>query len=323
MTSRGDPVTEPLARIVLGHNPFFGVDHLSRERGAAREARFSRVDAVLDIIDLAVEHGAEGLMMSTHPRANDIAGLLADRAHLRDRLRVYPLLPYIAKYVRQANEKGLVNVVLDQLRGTHWSRKLNLLSRGGLAALRRDLFRILSTLIEIELAPFRRLDVHVVFLHDALTDLGLGLDAGSVFTFFRDELASRHGATAGFATKNLPLLLERFASYGLATPVVLTHVNRIGFNMNPSQQACEPLLRDGDVRVMAMGTLASGYLRPDDAYAYLARFPRIESVVVGASTPAHIRETFAAIRRHMPRLAERPAPSARRPPATQPSATQT
>jgi aryl-alcohol dehydrogenase-like predicted oxidoreductase len=49
---------------------------------------------------------------------------------------------------------------------------------------------------------------------------------------------------------------------------------------------------------MAMGTLASGYLRPDDAYAYLGGQPGIESVVVGVSSAAHIEETFAAIRMH-------------------------
>jgi hypothetical protein len=68
--------------------------------------------------------------------------------------------------------------------------------------------------------------------------------------------------------------------------------------MNPSREAAERCLAESDVQVMAMGTLASGYLRPDPAYEYLYSLPRMDSVVVGVSSPAHAAETFGAIRRH-------------------------
>jgi len=42
-------------------------------------------------------------------------------------------------------------------------------------------------------------------------------------------------------------------------------------------------------------------LAPDEAYAYLAGVRNIDGVVVGVSRQAHIDETFAAIKRHMPR----------------------
>ena len=50
-----------------------------------------------------------------------------------------------------------------------------------------------------------------------------------------------------------------------------------------------------------MGSLASGYLTPDEAYAYLGQVAHIDGVVVGVSRPEHIRETFAAINRYLPR----------------------
>jgi hypothetical protein len=50
-----------------------------------------------------------------------------------------------------------------------------------------------------------------------------------------------------------------------------------------------------------MGSLASGFLRPEEAYAYLASVQNIDGVVVGVSRQAHIDETFGAIRKHMPR----------------------
>ncbi len=65
--------------------------------------------------------------------------------------------------------------------------------------------------------------------------------------------------------------------------------------MNPSREACEDAVSKYDATIMAMGSLASGYLNPDDAYEYLAKIPKIASVVVGVSSEAHAKETFAAI----------------------------
>ena len=78
----------------------------------------------------------------------------------------------------------------------------------------------------------------------------------------------------------------------------MTHFNKTGFHMNPSREGCEEAMRTHNPDVMAMGTLASGFLKPDEAYAYLATVPNIRSIVVGVSSPSHVAETFAAIRKH-------------------------
>lgn len=287
--------------VVLGHNSFFGVDHLSRSRGEARAAHFERPEAILEMIRFCRDRGVRAMMMSTHPRAAVVAGAVRKAADLRDEIGFYPLVPYIAKYVREANEKGLVNVVLDQLRGSGLAQKLRIVGSAGLAMLRRDPFGALRSLLRLEMAPFGGLKLRAVFLHDALTDLGLAIGAREPFEIFADEVRKRLGAEPAWATKNLPLLLRRFGEWGFEPPLVLSHFNKAGFNMNPSRAAAEAALRAHDVQVMAMGTLASGSLRPDEAYAYLFALPRIESVVVGVSTPAHAEETLAAIRRHRPR----------------------
>lgn len=286
--------------IVLGHNNFFGVDHLDQARGAQRAATFERPEAILEMIHSAVRLGAGGMMMSTHPRANKVAEALRSDATLRDELGLYPLLPYIAKYVRQANEKGMVNVVFDQIKGASIGQKLSIFASGGMALVRKDMFQILRTLIQLELAPFQGLNIRAIFLHDVLTDLALGLDMRSVLEFYCEEIGKRFsGAEPAFATKNLPLFVERCAAYGIEKPLVLSHFNKVGFSMNPSREACERCLRENDVQVMAMGTLASGFLKPAEAYEYVFNLPGIESAVVGVSSPAHAEETFGAIRRHV------------------------
>ena len=293
---------DAIAPIVLGHNAFFGVDHLSSQRGSEREAHFSDLRRVLEVVEAAHEAGAGGLMMSTHERALPICDLIGQSPRLRDSLRIYPLLPYAQKYVTRSNEVGMVNVVLEMLSGTSLTDKLNLLWQGSKAALTKDVNAVLAAVMQVELKPFRRLNTHAVFLHDALTDLALALGLREVFEFYLEEIPRVvSGAQGAFATKNLPHFLETFAQWGLERPLVMTHFNKSGYHMNPDREACERAAAAHPVSVLAMGSLASGYLTPDEAYAYLAGVRNIDGVVVGVSRQAHIDETFAAIKRHMPR----------------------
>jgi len=294
------PNTDPFSPLVLGHNSFFGVDHLSAKRGAERAAHFADTDRVMEMIHTAMERGVTGLMLSTHPHAVVISEAIRNDAKARDGLKIYPLLPYAQKYITRANEVGLVNVVFDALAGSSIDNKISAIWKGGMGVLTRDAEDMLSALIRLELNMFRGLNLHAVFLHDALTDLALGLNLRKIFEFYVKELDTAHGAVGGFATKNLPTLLDRFAEWGLEAPAVLTHVNKVGYQMHPSTEASVEALHQHPARVMAMGTLASGYLKPDDAYQFVGQVPGIESIVVGVSSAAHADETFGAIQRHVP-----------------------
>jgi hypothetical protein len=286
-------------KIILGHNAFFGVDHLSSARGAQRGAYFADPKRIIDVINDARSLGAGGFMMSTHERALAVAGLVKEDRELKQNMRLYLLLPYAQKYVVAANEVGMINAVMNALSGTTMSQKLAMFWKGGKGVLAKDINSILSAMIRLELAPFQELNLSVVFLHDVFADLLLGLGLPDVFQFYVEEIHKTHGCQGGFATKNLPVLLERFNEWGLPEPVVMTHFNKIGYHMNPSVEACEAAARKYNVSILAMGTLASGYLQPDEAYRYIGDIPNIESVVVGVSSREHAEETFAAIRRYL------------------------
>lgn len=282
-----------MPRVVLGHNQFFGVDHLSSQRGAQRAAYFADVQNVITVIRLAHQAGANGLMLSTHPRAIAICDALRNDQELRANLQIVPLLPYAQKYVTKANEVGMVRAVTGTLSEASMRDRLGLGVDFVRTVLRRDPVDMVRALIRLELRVFRSLPIPVVFLHDAISDLLLSLGTPKVFDIYRSTLLKRFGARAGVATKNLPLLLERFQAWGLEVPVILTHVNKAGFHINPSLEAHEKCLRDGQLEVMAMGTLASGFLKPIEAATYVRQFPAVKSVVIGTSMPSHITETFA------------------------------
>jgi hypothetical protein len=286
-------------KIVLGHNGFFGVDHLSASRGQQRANYFQKTERIVEMVQVAHECDVHGMMMSTHARASEVLELLRKRPALTGSLRIYPLLPYAQKYVIAANQKGIFNAISDALSGATGGAKLKMLWNGAKGIVGKDLRSILSSLIQMELLPFKGFETPFVFLHDAFTDLALALDLKNIFEFYIEEIATNYQAEAAFTTKNLPLFLEKFGQYGLGTPLVMTHVNACGFSMNPSREAVEESLSRLPARVMAMSTLASGHLEPDEAFEYLGTVSGIESVVVGASTKEHILSTVDAIRTHM------------------------
>lgn len=287
--------------ILLGHNPFFGTNHLDQAQGEARATVFENEKAILEVLRKCHDEGIRGMMMSTHPRAAVFCRLLEREGFLSQGWRIYPLVPYIQKYVRGANEKGLVNMVKSMLTPKHGLDSLSILWSGGRSLMTKDVRGILTTLIDVELLPFKGLPLGAVFLHDALTDLALGLGADSVLGLFRDHIVEKYRVPAGLTTKNLPTLRRRLAGMeGWSRPLIMVSANATGFYMNPSPAESEQVLQKDDADIVAMSTLASGALRPDQAYPYLAQFPAIKSVVVGLSRPDHITETVKAIRTHLP-----------------------
>lgn len=278
--------------IILGHNQFIGVDHLSQERARSRTEQFSDTQKILDLIDYFYELGGRGMMLSTHQRTTDIMQAIGSSAKLSRNMNFYPLIPYAQGYVRRANEMGVVGMLNDVLGPASTSTKFKILLKGGINVVRKDFLSILSTLIDVELLPFKGYNIKAVFLHNVLTDLALSLNAQNIFEFYIDYIKDTYGVTPGFGTMNFADLVKSFDNWGFKKPLVMASFNKVGFQMNPSRMECERCLEDFDVEVLAMSTLASGYLNPADAFKYLESIAKIKSIVIGVSTQKHTKEIF-------------------------------
>lgn len=282
-------------QIILGHNQFVGVDHLSQDRARSRVERFNDVQRVIDIIKFFYDLGGRGMMLSTHQRATEIMMAVGSESNLSRNMNIYPLIPYTQGYVRRANEMGVVGMLNDVLQPASTSMKLKILFKGGMNVMRKDFLNILSTLIDMEMLPFKGFNTRAIFLHNVLTDLALSLKAQSIFEFYIDYIKDNYGTTPAFGTMNFPVLLRSFEEWEIEKPLIMTSFNKIGFQMNPSQVECEKCLMEYPSNILAMSTLAAGYLKPKEAYDYLFSLPNIESVVVGASTEVHLEETIGII----------------------------
>lgn len=282
--------------IMLGHNQFFGVDHTSQDRARERANRFSDIQKILDIIDFSSSRGVNGLVLSTHLKTKYIMEVINSQPKLSSALNFYPLVPYAQGYVRKANEKGVIGLLNDVLEPAGTYTKLKILVKGGVSLLCKDILKILGTLIDIELLPFEKSNIKAIFLHNVFTDLGLSLKAENMFKFFIDYVNSNYdGAAPAFCTLNFPRLVNQLEEWGVNNPLIMTSFNKVGFQMNPSREECEKCLREHNVDVVAMSTLAAGYLKPKEAYDYLFSLPNIKSVVVGVSTVEHAKDTFRTI----------------------------
>ena len=68
--------------------------------------------------------------------------------------------------------------------------------------------------------------------------------------------------------------------------------------MSGGKELYEKYLQEKEFRPVAMQVLAAGALRPKEAIEYLGQFPRIESVLFGASSKVHIQETKELIEKY-------------------------
>lgn len=294
--------------IVLGHNQFFGVNHLVAKTGNEREAYFSDVKRILDIIHFTYDCGVKAMMMSTHERATLVGEELTRDPKLKDEFGVYLLVPYVAKYIKQANEKGLVNIVKDAIGGTTTKEKISMFFRGGMGLLTKDMSKMLTTLIDFEVAPYRDVNLRAIFLHDVMTDLVLGWDVPEVLDLFANHVEKKYKARPAFCTKNVPKLMKLLERTSIRNPLIMASINKLGYQVSPSREAFEDCLKTNELQLLAMSTLAAGYLKPKEAYEYLFSLPRVDSVVVGVSSTAHAEETFNEIRRQRERAVQKTEP---------------
>jgi hypothetical protein len=98
---------------------------------------------------------------------------------------------------------------------------------------------------------------------------------------------------------NMPMLLDALNSVGIENPIICSSINKIGFRMSGGIDLYEKYLNEKQFRPIAMQVLAAGALSPKEAIEFLGRFPKIESVLFGASSRSHIKETKELIEKYL------------------------
>jgi hypothetical protein len=129
----------------------------------------------------------------------------------------------------------------------------------------------------------------------------LGLKMFEVFKAYDSYIRKKYNSEPGYITMNMPALYEALSSVGITNPLICSSINKLGFRMSGGKKIYEKYLAEKQFRPVAMQVLAAGALRPKEAIEYLGQFPKIESVLFGASSKNHIQETKDLIEKYLTR----------------------
>jgi hypothetical protein len=284
-----------MEKAILGDNQFFAVNHLSDEKSRAQAIRFKDDSAIISVIDQSIDLGIKTFMCTTHDRIANICDHIRKNPSGYQDFKIYPCMPYAHKYANAVTELGIMGTIKQYVPGNIFGT----FAKGGLAFLSKDFIKMMEILIDAEMKMFKGIPTPVIFIQNVLVDMILGLKMYEVFAEYDRYIRKKYDAEPGYLTMNLPALLDALNSVGVSNPVICTSINKIGFRMSGGKEIYEKYLKEKEFQPIAMQVLAAGALKPKEAIEYLGQFPKIESVLFGASTKSHIRETKELIEQYM------------------------
>lgn len=282
-------------KVLFGDNQFFAVNHLSDEKSREQAIRFKDDATIIRVLDQARKSGITTFMCTTHDRIASVCNHMRANPDKYKDFKIYPCMPYAHKYANAVTELGIIGTIKQYVPGNIFST----FTKGGMAYLNRDFIKLMEILVDAEMKMFKGINTPVIFLQNVVVDMILGLKLFEVFREYDLYIRRKYNAEPGYITMNLPALLDALNSVNIENPIICSSINKIGFRMSGGKEIYEKYLTDKTFRPIAMQVLAAGALGPKEAIEYLSGFPKIKSVLFGASSKAHIMETKELIERFL------------------------
>ncbi|QJW88003.1 hypothetical protein HNV11_00750 [Spirosoma taeanense] len=286
-----------MERILFGDNQFFAVNHLSDEKSRAQAVRFKDDQAIINVLDTAIDSGIETFMCTTHDRIANICNHIRQNPARYANFQIYPCMPYAHKYANAVTELGIMGALKEYMPS---SNLFGTLAKGGLAVVKKDFVSIMEILVDTEMKMFKGIRTDVIFIQNVVTDLILGLGMYDFFRAFHDYVKKKYNAEPGFITMNLPLMYQALEKVGIENPIICASINKIGFRMSGGIDLYERTLKENQMRAIAMQVFAAGAIPPKPALEYVCGLPNIESVLFGASSRSHIEQNRDLINKFWP-----------------------
>jgi hypothetical protein len=274
--------------LILGHNQFIGVSHISEERGRERERKFSKVENIYRVVEAASAAGFKNMIIETHPRMLDFLQYY-ERNQTFD-MNFYLQVPYVQAYVQVINQRGMKGFLSEMIHRAGLAGTSSLALKSVFNLLKKDYLAIALSYLKLEIAPFSEFGVKALILHNTLTDLLMALEVPSVVSAFDQYVHDSLKLDFGLATWNFSLVKRNLERWNVRPAFVMTPVNVKGFDMNPTKEDVEAGLREYDGAVFAMNVLGGGAYSIGESASYVKSFDAVKKCVVGASSKEHLIE---------------------------------
>lgn len=274
-------------KIIFGDNQFFGVNHMSEQTAIRQAQRFRTPEHIYRLLEYVNGIGIKSFMFTTHSQLEPVFKKMKEHSKFDD-FKLYPCLPYAHKYADALAELGPFDTIRKFVPGNTFVSGL----KGIGSVISSNPVPVMELLIDSEMELLKGMNVKGIFLLNVITDLLLGLEMYDILYEFDYYIKKKYNVKAGFFTMNYALLNDVLINkVGLKDPIIISNINKIGFRMNPSQEEVEALVRKNNSHNIAMSFLASGAIPPQEAAEYIGSLQGVKSVLFGASTPVHIKET--------------------------------
>lgn len=285
---------DKIDKVVLGDNQFFGINHMSQDKAQQLAEQFHDLKNIIKVYEYAFNAGINSIMLNSNDRAKEITDYFRNNKSKYGEINWYPSLPYPHKYANLVAEKGIVPAINEVIFSDNSAKGLfSLIAKGSSALLGQDAVKIMQMLIDIEMKSFKDLNIKSIFLQNIITDLLLGLKAKEFFIEYAAYINKKYKVLPGFLTMNLPLLLSSLQEWGIEEVVICSSINKIGYLTSPNIEEYEKVLSNYDrskYQIMAMSVLASGAVKPNEAFEYVGT-QKVDSIVFGASSQKNIQNS--------------------------------
>jgi hypothetical protein len=275
-------------KLILGHNQFLGISHISEKNASEKDRIFSDPSKIYDAVEKAYECGFRQMIVEAHPRMKAFMKLY-ERNRTFDMGFIFQL-PFVSGYVRLMAEGGVKGVAREIISGVPIIEIVKAPFTMTPKLIRKDYLGLGIKALDLEMSKYTEFDIEGVLMHNIVTDMMLAMDAESAYGDYFDRAQKRFGVKAGLITLNLPLLANHLDEWGLEPSMIMSPINPYGFDMNPSKEAVEEFIQSTKHKLLAMNVLGGGSVPLSEASRYLRELNRLEGVVVGASSRKHMEE---------------------------------
>jgi len=278
--------------LILGHNQFLGISHISEDKARDREKKFSKIESIYHIVEAAHDLGYKGMVIETHPRMIEFLNYYKENRTFD--LDFYLQVPYIHGYIQRANENGIGDLLLGIINQTGVIDAGSIAFRSLINSVKSDYISMALNLLKLEVSPFSDINIKTLLLHNVMTDVILSLDMIEPVRQYLEYVTDELDMKPGFITLNLSLLKIRFERWGISPSYVMTPINPKGYDMNPLQSDVERAIESFDTNIIAMNIFGGGAFSIEDVQSYINRFKNINACVIGASSEENLKESFEA-----------------------------
>src|SRR3984885_13757747 len=121
-------------RILFGDNQFFAVNHISDEKSRAQSIKFKDDQAIIRVLEDAIDSGIHTFMCTTHDRIINICNIIRANPDTYRGFKIFPCMPYAHKYANAVTELGIAGALKQYVPGNLFGTML----KGGVAYISKD-----------------------------------------------------------------------------------------------------------------------------------------------------------------------------------------